>query len=253
MSDNPPFLIDVADYVERITSWHRGKPQFTATVTALCAPAVELLNFSNALTYAFDLDDAIGIQLDKIGEWIGRSRDILADLDVHFFSWDTFGLGWQEGYWQGAFDPTTGMVKLDDATYRNVLYAKVASNNWDGTLDGMAAIFAAFFPSDTGTNVVIVDNQNMTVDVGLTGAIPGNLFSSILANDYVPFKPVGVDVNVLVVTVFGAPIFGFGMETDSISGFGVGAWGQPLGTVKYVPTAWDTGSTAWDAGASTWD
>lgn len=221
-------MTDVSPYIELITSWHRGKPKFTATVAALVAPAVALTDFNNALTTAFDLDTAVGVQLDKLGEWIGRSRDVKAELGVVFFSWDTPGLGWQEGYWQGAFDPITGMVKLDDVTYRRVLYAKVASNNWDGTLDGLMSILTALFPPSTGSLPVVIDNLNMNIDVGLSGKIPTSLFISLMTGGYVPIKPAGVQVNFSVTTVDDTPLFGFGLDSDSVAGFGVGAWGRRL-------------------------
>ncbi|MGC7970039.1 DUF2612 domain-containing protein, partial [Salmonella enterica] len=70
------------------------------------------------LPFDFDLDQAIGVQLDAVGEWVGISRNITVPLAGVYFSFDIAGLGFDQGVWKGPFDPDTGLTTLDDDTYR---------------------------------------------------------------------------------------------------------------------------------------
>jgi hypothetical protein len=63
-------------YLDRITPWHAGRPRFRSTVENAVAPLVGLQEFLAHLPQDFDLDDAIGVQLDAVGERVGRSRFI---------------------------------------------------------------------------------------------------------------------------------------------------------------------------------
>ena len=154
----------ITDYTNRITSEHRNKPKFLATVTLSCQPYVDAQAVINQLVNVFDLDLAVGVQLDQVGLWIGISRVLTVPLANVFFSWDTTGLGWDQGVWQGEFDPTTGVAYLDDASYRAILKLRVAYNSWDGTNKGLASILINLYPTlFPGSYLIFQDNANMTV------------------------------------------------------------------------------------------
>ena len=74
MADHAPFEPD--DYLGKITSEHRGKPRFSATVEANVSPIADAQAFLAGIPEAYDLDTAIGAQLDVVGEWVGISRKI---------------------------------------------------------------------------------------------------------------------------------------------------------------------------------
>jgi hypothetical protein len=157
------------------------------------------------LPQQFDLDVAIGTQLDQTGLWIGRSRFISTPIEDVYFSWDVDGLGWEQGLWQGAFDPDTGVTRLDDETYRLVLYAKAAANVWDGSLDKIVEILTPLFSLDEATVVIsIADNQDMTMEVNIVGNLQNKVFRSLLLGNYIPIKPiaVGITYNLPLITQF---------------------------------------------------
>ena len=83
-----------------------------------------------------------------------------------------------QGVWQGPFDPDNGLTVLDDDTYRLLLRAKIGANHWDGTLETSAAILNQIFQG--GTHVLIEDNGDMSVDIGVAGAPPSALFLALL-------------------------------------------------------------------------
>lgn len=138
-------MADLTDYSGLITSEHNQRPKFMAVVEALAQPMVDLQNVLGSMPGEFDLDSAVGAQLDAVGEWVGISRVVNTPLTGVYFSFDTAGLGFDQGVWKGPFDPDTGLTRLDDETYRLVLRAKIGANHWDGTLESSKAILNAIF------------------------------------------------------------------------------------------------------------
>ena len=114
-------MATIGQYEDLIVPEHQGQPNFTATVDLSCQPYVDEQNLLANYDLLFDLDVAVGAQLDAVGVRIGRSRQVTTPLTGVYFAWDTAGLGWDQGYWQGEFDPSTGVTSLDDATYRLLL------------------------------------------------------------------------------------------------------------------------------------
>jgi len=219
-------MAGVSKYVGLITSEHADKPKFSAMVAAVAQCFVDQQNSLASFVPAFDLDQAVGDQLDILGLWVGISRRVDTPLTGVYFSFDITGVGFDQGVWQGPFDPFTGVTLLDDDTYRILIRAKIGANHWDGTLGTSAAILNQIF--DNGTNVFIQDNQDMTMTIGVSGVIPSAVLLALLKGGYIPLKPEGVLVSSYVVTSNDGPIFGFDMENQYVSGFDVGAWGTPL-------------------------
>lgn len=215
---------DVDSYLALITSYHRGKPKFAAMVKALVEPIVAQQAFLQHLPTDFDLDGAIGVQLDQVGEWVGRSRFVKVPIANAWFTWGDPGKGWGSGVWfDKRYDTPAGITRLDDETYRTLLRAKIAANNWDGTLPSAKVALEILFPSGE-TSIVVIDNQDMTITFGVSGAIPSALFIALLSQGYLPLKPEGVKANYRITTKSG-PIFGWGVDNDLIGGWGRGAWG----------------------------
>ncbi|MFK0376494.1 DUF2612 domain-containing protein [Pandoraea sp. NPDC090278] len=146
-------MADITDYTGKITSEHADKPRYAAMVLAVTQCFVDVQNALASLPTNFDLDSAVGVQLDAIGLWVGVSRNIKAPLAGVYFSFDIKGVGFDQGVWRGPFDPDTGVVALDDDTYRLVLRARIGANHWDGTLAGTAGILGQIFP--TGAAVAV--------------------------------------------------------------------------------------------------
>lgn len=224
-SDTPASAIPAASYLALVTSFHRGKPNFEATLTALFEPGTALMNFLSLLPVQFDLDSAVGVQLDHVGEWVGRTRYIATPLPNVYFSWGTEGLGWGQGSWRGTFDPVAGLTALDDDSYRFLLRAKIASNHWNGTNDDLPDVLSIMFPRNSPTKVFYQDNMDMSMTIAVSGKLPGAVLLALVTGGYIPVKPVGVRINYLVVSVDESPMFAWGVSNDLMSGWGSGAWG----------------------------
>ncbi|MBG0865517.1 DUF2612 domain-containing protein [Burkholderia sp. 9779_493] len=220
-------MADQTEYTALITSEHSDKPRFMAVVSTLVQPLVDQMNLIDSMPGKFDLDVAVGDQLDTIGVWVGVSRKIRTPLTGIYFSFDIAGLGFDQGTWKGPFDPDTGLTVLDDDTYRLVIRAKIGANHWDGTLEQSAAILNSIF--DTDTHVFIEDHQDMSMTIGIAGKVPPATFLALLSGGYIPLKPEGVRVNyTIVTTIDGSPLFGFDMSNQLVAGFDVGAWSRPV-------------------------
>ena len=186
-------------YLSRITSEYRNQPKFVAYVTALVQPLLDSQALLRSLLDIYDLDTAIGVQLDAVGKWIGRSRYLEQPLNGIYFSFDSTGLGFDQGTWFGPFDALDGLTTIDDTTYRALLYAKRIMNNWDGTIPEIAEAIAALLAGTSpGSNLVVVDNQDMSMTVGIAGQVPPAAIISLLQGNFVPITPSGVGVNYLI-------------------------------------------------------
>jgi hypothetical protein len=138
-------MAELTDYTGLITSEHNQRPKFMAVVAALAQPMVDLMSVLGSMPARFDLDVAVGVQLDDVGRWVGISRIIRTPLTNVYFSLDIDGIGFDQGIWKGPFDPDTGLTTLDDDTYRAVIRAKIGANHWDGTMEGSVAILNSIF------------------------------------------------------------------------------------------------------------
>lgn len=221
-------MSSVDDYTGLVTSQHRGQPLFMATVELLNQGFVQLQQTATEISVKFSVDDAEGDLLDKVGEWVGLGRTLRLPISGVYFSFDTTGVGFDEGVWKGPFDPSEGVASMDDGTYRLFIKAKIAANRWDGTLTGYQQLMSVIF-AGTGTNVFAIDNQDMSMDIVVSGVIPSALFQAMLMDGYLPLKPVGVRIRDYYITsVYGAPVFGFDVDSDYIGGFDSGAWATAL-------------------------
>lgn len=219
-------MATVDKYTGLITSEHADKAKFVAMVKAIAGGLADVSDFVVTLPADFDLDTAVGVQLDAVGLWIGFSRYINTPLNV-YFSFDTAGLGFDQGSWKGPFDSGQGLTTLDDATYRTMLRAKIGANHWDSTMPQFLAIMSQV-TAGSGTVVFASDNQDMSMDVFVGGSPPAAVFLALLKNGYLALKPEGVHVNYYKPSVDNKPFFGFDLQNSSIAGFDTGAWAIPL-------------------------
>lgn len=216
---------DVQPYLDLVTSEHRDKPLFMAMIAAVCQPIVDTLAVISTLPQVFDLDLAAGTQLDVVGEWIGISRVLSVPLTGVYFSFDTAGVGFDEGTWKGPFDPDTALFSLPDDSYRLLLRATALNNSWDGTIPAAYAIWDVLFEG-TGFELLIQDYGNMHMLFALLGPAPDAVTLALFTGGYLNDRPSGVRIDgYMTGSVPDTPYFGFDVQNDSIAGFDTGAWG----------------------------
>src|SRR3954453_4905573 len=113
----------LSDYLARIPTYHSTRPRFMNTLAVLCQPLVDAMVMLDQLTYDFDLDTAVGVQLDMVGQWLGRDRWLKMPFTDIYFSFDLpeDRVGFDQGVWLGPYDARDGVRALDDDTYRTLL------------------------------------------------------------------------------------------------------------------------------------
>lgn len=190
---NPPVeVLPLGYYLNLLTSEYRGSPKLNALLQMLLQKFDDVSQCQVSLDMAFDIDNAVGPQLDALGTVVGAARTV----------------GFQPS---GGVSPT-----LDDANYRIYIKAKAAQDQWDGTIDGLQAIWATLFP--TG-HIIIGDNQNMTATIFLSGNF-SSIQQDLITNGYIVPRPQAVLYNY----IFGGPHFGFDLNNGFIGGFDIGTW-----------------------------
>lgn len=157
----------LVSYTGKITPWQAKpvKAKFLATVTFEVQPFVDQGSVAAGMPALFDLDFAVGEQLDMVGMWIGQSRFVTTPVPNIYFALDRAKVGLDQGYLQGPFDSPQGLSTLPDDLYRRLLYAKVVANRWDGTADMAEGILATFL-TDQRT-IAFVDDGGLAISPAL--------------------------------------------------------------------------------------
>ncbi|HHT2967492.1 TPA: DUF2612 domain-containing protein [Citrobacter koseri] len=221
----------MSKYTGLITNYHATKSKFFDHIDLSTRPLIDISTATRGLVSAFDIDTAVGVQLDILGLWIGRSRIVSQPITGVYFSFDIDGLGFGQGVWQGPYDPDEGYTTLSDDTYRLILKAKIAINSWDGQNDSLPAILD-MATAGSGLRMQIVDNQDMTISVRV---FPDTDISdvsleilAVIRQGYLTVKAAGVYAGEIEVPSTGSRFFGFDIDNEYISGFDEGAWGVPI-------------------------
>lgn len=226
----------MSKYTDLITNYHSQKPLFVDHIDLITRPLSDVAGAMTALITEFDIDEAIGVQLDILGKWIGRTRVVSQPISGIYFSFDTDGLGFDQGVWQGPYDPDAGFTNLSDDVYRIVLKAKIAINHWNGTNETLPEILDTAL-AGSGLTMQIVDNQDMTISVwGFPETDISDVSLELIAairQGYLTVKAAGVwagDIQTPSVETpsVGNKFFGFDMDNDYIAGFDAGAWEKKL-------------------------
>lgn len=191
-------MTTAADYTDLITDEHREKPKFVATVAASVSPFAKLQDVMRKFVSDFDVDTAIGVQLDTVALWVGVTRAVAIPISGYYFTWDdVVSDGWDNGVWKGIGDPSSGFVNLPDDLFRSLIKAKIQANHWRGDIAGAYDIINEALSVDG--SITIVDNQDMTMTVRITsGALPA-VEQAIVTAGYLPIKPAGVKANYVIV------------------------------------------------------
>lgn len=187
-------------YVKLLTSEYQLAEKFKEWLRSVaCVYLQDTMTCANQLNSDFDIELAVGVQLDMIGEIVGQSRT----------------LGFTPS------DPAYPPVLYDDDLYRRVLKSRIALNHWDGQLGSIQEKWLSIFP---GTNITIVDNQDMTITVSVTGYMD-ELIKEMIENDMIIPRPQGVMLN-YVWSPRDVKIFAldYEIEEPDYGGFDVAYW-----------------------------
>lgn len=212
-------------YLDLITSEHNQKPKYMAILSQFLTPLVQMKAIAQSLNTLFDLDNAVGVQLDILGLWIGASRQLKTLITGVYFTYNT-GPGYNIGIYKGPFDPTTGITSLPDAQYRLLLKATAAANQWNGEIESAYEDYDILL-AGTPFSVLIYDWQDMSMTFALIGGVPDAVTEALFTGGYLSLKPDGVRVRDYITQAVPGPVFGYAGAPDlPIAGYNVGAYAK---------------------------
>ncbi|CAH5876880.1 TPA: DUF2612 domain-containing protein [Klebsiella pneumoniae] len=255
----------MSKYTDLITNYHAGKPKFVEHVDLSTRPLIEVSTATSGLITAFDVDTAVGDQLDILGKWIGVSRAVAAPITGVFLQWDKERVGWDQGIWLGPYQSTDALTYLSDDVYRVVLKARIGINNWNGQNGTLPDILETALEG-TGIKMIILDNQDMSIsvlivvddeyiipnidrlifdsainhgpfiplpegyepsryDINPIDKLPAE-FVFVIRAGLLTVKAAGVRIRETITPSNGYKFFGFDADNDYIAGFDAGAWGE---------------------------
>lgn len=178
-------------FTDLVTAEHSDKPKYIQTVSLSTQGYADQIDLCSQAYDLYDLDDAVGAQLDAVGLWVGLSRFVALDVG-QYFSWDTKGVGWDQGVWWEVGDAESMVTTLQDAQYRTLLKVKIACNHFDGTLPSALSILNNAVSTDGCT--VTAKEGDMSVTFNVSGDI-STVMKAVIEKSYIALKPAGVAVN----------------------------------------------------------
>lgn len=183
----------LVSYTNLITSEHADKPNFMATIAATCQPFVDIQNAISLFSLEYDVDNASGVQLDVVGQWVGVSRYLTTPLTGVYFTLDTAGSGLDSGLLIGPYDPIAGVISLPDNYYRLLIKSRILNDHWDGSVPAAYAL-ANTFLSNFGLQLAIIDHGDLTMSMGVIGSIAPLIVQALLLDGRLDIKPAGMSI-----------------------------------------------------------
>lgn len=168
-------LIDY--YADLLIIQYLGKPRAYATIQAQAKPLI-MDQLPLSVQAAYDVEEAVGVQLDILGKYIGAVRTAL-----------TF----------------TGPVELTDDEFRILLKMKIVQNNSGSSLYAIQSLIDRFFPGA----VQVFDYQNMRLSYLFASTFGTVTLAEAFVRQKLLPKPMGVQLASVIYTPTLTNIFGF--------------------------------------------
>lgn len=199
-------------YVSLLCLQFKQLPKARANILIYVKQAVADM-LATELQDAFNVDTAVGVQLDTLGKYIGVPRTVGDPIDRPYYSFsDSDGTIRPNGF-QDSTNPAqnaqaiwyqsgflgTNRTALSDVAYKLVLQLQIILNANDSTLASIQDYLHTFLPG----MVALTDNADMTLTYTLSQRIP---VSPGVLKQFLP-KPMGVGLIFVTLTAsFPTPI-----------------------------------------------
>lgn len=195
----------VDSYSKLLIYQYQDKPKAKAHIQSLIENYEEVYNVLNQLLTIYDIDLAVGKQLDTLGKILGISRKVPFAIAKKYFGFDdnpnSFPMGdLNESVIAYPFkdlnEPDYADGELSDNQYRLFLKAKAIKNNVKAFMidkeENLSLQNAIDFLFDN--KAYVVDNKDMTLSVYIDNSYDFTLLQYIKQLDLIP-RPQAVDYN----------------------------------------------------------
>ena len=159
-----------------------------ATLTALVKSFADTISFANNLSNYFNVNTALGDQLNKLGAWVGVSRYVPIAL-TGYFSLDSATLGLDQASMLGPGDPLTGLVALPDNAYQQLIKMYIGLYKSKGTKQELYNLLSPLF---VPAKLIIQGQNNNTVFFGLEGTPLNSIFLQMFTGGFLSPTAAGV-------------------------------------------------------------
>jgi hypothetical protein len=164
-------------YADLLISQYKSKPKAYETVKAIASQAI-LDQLPIDVQNAYNLETAVGVQLDVLAKYAGATR---------------------------ANNTAKGVVNLDDDDFRKLIKLAIIRNNSGSSMYDIVNLLEQNFPN----LIKVYDSTNMSLNYIISediGTIA--LLDVLLTGAYLP-KPMGVGIAVISIPSFTTTYFGF--------------------------------------------
>lgn len=213
------------EYVNLLITQYYDSPRAEAEITAKVERWEALFNSIREVSYLFDIDEAYGDILDKIGIIEGISRVVPLVIPRVAFGFDGnensrgFGdpsiSGESSAPFQDALSPAYNDKTLQDNEYRALIKVKAALNNGSAFMvsDEFISMQEVIVQAFSG-EAFVVDNKDMTLTLYISTNLEQDVLNLVKALDLLP-KPLGVKYrNTIEIDFSGS--FGFSDNPNSL-------------------------------------
>jgi hypothetical protein len=222
----------IAYYVKLLIIQYNNKPKARATIDALIRAHVIYDIMVKIRDEGYDLELAVGVQLDILGKYIGIDRVITGtaftreyfgyavygDYDFDFHGYMEYGAVVPDVQMRRYEESNQSLYTLTDAEYRIMLKLGIVRNSSNASVKQIDDILDDLF----GSEVYFTDRQNMTVVSYLIGEKYRRIFQIAKSSGLLP-NPAGVGVVTSVVP-----------DIDHIFAFGIYGADPPTFAVGYL-------------------
>lgn len=212
-------------YSDLIITQFYKKPKAKAEIELFSSEFESIYHVIKSFEEKFDLDNAVGDQLDKIGKLVGQSRIIQNAIPkVYFgFSENENARGFGQAPFFNISDNKYSPTQLNDYQYLFFIKARIAKNNCHGVMQ-----------NDTGNSIqdviqflfnggaYVLDNKDMTLNLYVYTDVALDFVRILRSEDLLP-APMGVDYK--FIKIIDGDTFGFS-ENENAKGFGQGVFAE---------------------------
>lgn len=214
-----------SEYEKLLILQYSDKPKASGMISAIVSRFKSIFDTISQFESSFDLDSAVGEQLDIIGKIVGISRNVEGVIPKIFFGFDGFpnsdGFGLASFYTldQSKYTDT----QLTDSDYRFFIRLKIAKNHAKATMldDDGVNLNAIVFNMFNGF-AYLTDNKDMTVILYVENSPKAYLLPYAISLDLIPLPQA---VGIKFVSTYGANTFGFSNNLNAV-GFGLGQFSK---------------------------
>lgn len=209
---------------------YADKPKACSHIKTI-VDAEMIYDIAKAVEGGFDIETAVGAQLDILGIYLGSNREITGIVfDRTYFGYVGYGeaspfdFGGYMKYGQLPPDvqfrnykeSSQSLFTLNDTEYRLILKLKIINNNTVPSVQNIDEVSSILF----GDNVIFTDRQNMTISYIFNEGLE-RLITIAQSEDLLP-RPSGVGMAISytkdVQNIFGYGYYG-GMTPSFASGY----------------------------------